>query len=254
MPHVISDNDWPVFRQLMQDYKAGRLKPMTMPKEQQRVIPREAAVVCLMEGMEHGQTIQAERLILEPHLEVYDVMILGFPQDTGTPIKLKLSDGEKSYETPDIPIGSNRQQFASYLSASAGWREVVRSVTIGNQANYTIMRWRIALAPREDGEPWDIRFVSDVPSFVHPQGLDVILGDKTAAVIQRTQYIGSGLLMSVHAPIPTSRDWLAAAGPPIRAGAIGMVLPVAGGWALTSVEARKFTSRFSMAGPGYYYG
>lgn len=214
-------------------------------------------VVCLLDDLESGRTVEAERLRWEDQDEVYDLQVLGFPV-ANLRFRLRLQNsvppapgpGNESLEedadaTSDvITLNDDLRAVTEALTADRIWREQLRSVTIG-QHDRGVMRWRIALARRTDGAAHQIRMLP-APGGTHPGSPTESwwqIQPRTVLQLQPAQYVGTGRVIQVHSPVPLSDP------SPARRGAIAVCLPLPRGWGLVSLEPRRFRASWPLVEP-----
>lgn len=235
--HAIADEDWKTFQQLLRDYRRGKLRPPTLPpppRRQPQVAP--GATVLLLDQLDNGGTAPAELLRYQPQGGVYDLQVVGFVTDLAGAFRLRFQ-GET---TPPLSILASAAQLESELRRLKVLDEQLISVTIGNHAPLLPMRWRLLLQP----PPLDRTGAALPWKFSVSESL---LGSQAGVQLLPCAYIGSGERITVHGALPVGEPT------PMRSGAQGVALRLAGGWGIVALEARRFIPGIEIT-DGYGYG
>lgn len=266
MPHPLIVPDAAYAADLDAAVQAHRDGVERLGKEEDRR-PRHAGpiVVCLLDDLESGRSVEAERLRWEDQSEVWDLQVLGFPT-SNLPFRLRLQnanltpgdDDEEDDEDEADEIDESRDaisevirlnadvtEMTEALAADEIWRQHLRSVTIG-QHGRGVMRWRIALSRRPDGQEHQIQMLPPPEGNSSEQNRGNRwwqIGGRTVLQLEPTQYVGSGRLVTVHSPVPLGDP------SPARRGAIAVCVPLPRGWGVVSLEPRRFRAAWPLQGP-----
>jgi hypothetical protein len=222
---IIPAADWPFASSVIDREKAGQFRTGPDTGRGPQAPAAGPTVVCLLDDLETGGMVDAERLRLDRQHNVQDVAVMGYPDVetdeegslVGEPptftLRFELEDTE--VVSQPIPVNATAGQFAAALPEEV--RFVLRSLTLGGD----LMRWRIGLAGR------------DIPLIEVEQDGD--LGPHARVVVSRNRFVGTGSTIPVHSVLPTGEPT------PLKIGAQCVVLPFPFGWGVIGAECRKFS-------------
>lgn len=219
--YAISDEDWPVFCELMRAFKSGQLRkrPQAMTTTSPLDIP--APMVCVLrDDLNDGGSVEAERLVYRDDVAGWDVQILGLSPFSGA-FRLEIN-GEL---TPEISYTATADTFRAALETMPEVKRSLDSVTLGNAPDAVLMRWRVGLMPRlptmELHESWEV-------------------GSSYARVlVTPSRWHGTGEVVQVHSGLPAGHPT------PLRIGSQCVCVFVPGaGYVVTGAEVRKFVQQY----------
>lgn len=223
MPYGIDDDDWPWFKRMLQDYKAGRFGKRPKTEERPRIGGRPKPQIGLLVTDLTHETPGWAAILKQGSTSAAFVTLLGDP--TGG--NFTLSTGPGTTETAEIDIDADADTLKKAL-AGAGLK--VSSVSFGGSATYTLGGVQTAVTPRR----WLIQFAGDDPGLV--VATDGLSGEAAAAV-QPTPLTLDGSLRFRETVLllphePTYR--------PIRAGSIVTTIRSSRGDVVVSAEPRDW--------------
>lgn len=227
--YFVPANLWPFLRNLIRDYRSGKIGGDPNGEEAPDESWRSPVLVCLLEDLESDQVANAVTLARDHALPTtFDVSILGKIQDTDATIQLKIKrDQEEETQTEtseEIPWDATAKEVRDLIAGMAAFRGYKLSVTLGKHTKgedeYSIGRWLISTNNLK-------------ASFSTPT---VNASSATDCVVKKCRLRSTGHILKVMTAIPVGDP------SPLRAGAICWATPVDGfGYAVMSAEPRFFS-------------
>lgn len=217
----IPEEEWTTFRDLMRDFRAGKLhaSPTGTHAVRQTESPGPV-VVCLMGNLDTGGTVDAVKLQYNNEVDGVDLQVLGATTGLNNTFRVNF----EGQTTEPIPYLANAQEFGQILYDLIG--DILIDVTIANvlESGYVPMRWRIALQPKSaepgDTSHWNISVQSNF-------------------LVSRNHWHGTPEIVQVHSAIPVGSPT------PLRAGSQAACLHFPGaGYGVIACEARRYVQMY----------